>query len=169
MHEFESLWILFLQYYTCLARMFHLTEERAEFATSLVVNEGIGKESTAVAPLENPCTQINILAIPHGCKAAQSFINVFLNAEIETSWIELIHFPLAASYATRGEKRGHGVVNGFLDGGERGMGMVGATESIARLTVKLEFYCFQIVFRHDDIGIQYNKVIAMAAFCAVVA
>ena len=90
MHKFESLRVFILQNDTRLARMFHLPEERAELHTPFVIDEGIREESTTVTVGEDSGTQVNILSITHRSEAAQDFINAFLDAQIETSGIELV-------------------------------------------------------------------------------
>ena len=90
MHKFEGIRIFFLQDDTRLARMFHLPEERAELHTPFVIDEGFGKQTARIAIGENPRTQVNILAIAHGSKTAQRLVNAFLDAQIETSGIELV-------------------------------------------------------------------------------
>ena len=76
---------------------------------------------------------------------------------------------LAASDATRGEKRGHGVVDGFLNRRKRLVGTVGTAKGVARLAVEFRLDGFQVVFGHDDVGIQDDEILALAAVGAVVA
>ena len=94
MHQLEGLGILVLQDHTCLARMFHLTEERAELDAPFVIDESFGEETATVTSFENPGTQVDVFAVTHGCKAAQNLINGFLDAEVEAAGIELVHFAL---------------------------------------------------------------------------
>ena len=149
--------------------MLYLPEKRTELDTSFVIDESLGEETTTVTSLENACAQVDVLAVAHGSKAAQSIIDASLDAKVEATRIELVHFFLAATDATRGEKRGHRIIDGLLYGRERRMGAVGTAEGVARLAVELFLDDFQIVFWHDDIGIQYNKVLALAALGAIVA
>ena len=118
MHQLESFWILVLQDHTSLARMFHLTEERAEPDAPFVVDESFGEKAAAVTAFENPGTQVDVFAIAHGCKAAQSLVDVFLDAEVEAAGVEFVHLFLPATDATCSEEGGHRIVDGFLNGGE---------------------------------------------------
>ena len=49
------------------------------------------------------------------------------------------------------------------------MGTVGTSEGVARLTVQLVFDGFQVVFWDDDVRIEDDEVVALAAFGTVVA
>ena len=49
------------------------------------------------------------------------------------------------------------------------MGAVGATESVAWLAVKLAYDDFQVVFRHDDVGVQDDEILALATFGTIIA
>ena len=90
MHKFESLRVFVLQNDTRLARMFHLTEKRAEFDSPFVIDEGIREESATVTVGEDSGTQVDVLSITHRSEAIQGFIDAFLDAQIETSGVELV-------------------------------------------------------------------------------
>ena len=90
MHKFEGIRIFFLQDDTRLARMFHLPEERAELHTPFVIDEVIREESATVTVGEDSGTQVDVLSITHRSEAIQGFIDAFLDAQIETSGIELV-------------------------------------------------------------------------------
>ena len=49
------------------------------------------------------------------------------------------------------------------------MGTVGTAEGIARLAVEFGFDGLQVVFWHDDIRVQDDEILALAAFGTVVA
>ena len=149
--------------------MLHLTEERAELDPPFMVDKSIWKKPATIAAFEDSGAQVDVLAITHRSKASQSFVNAFLDAKVETAGIEFVHFLLAATYAARGEKRGHRVVDGLLYGRERRMGAVGTTKGIARLSVQLFFDNFQVVFRNDDIGIQDDEIVTLAVLGTIVA
>ena len=149
--------------------MFYLSEERAELDTAFVIYKSVGKESATITIHEDAGAQVNVLAVAHRSEAFQGFVNAFLDTQVEAAGIELVHFSLAAADATCGEKRGHGIVDGFLYGRERWMSTVGTAEGIAGLAVKFFLDDFQIVFGHDDIGIQDDEIVAMAAFGTIVA
>lgn len=169
MHELECLGVFVFQDDPCLTRMLHLTEKRAEFDTSFMIYESLGEKPAAVTSFENSGTQVDVLAITHGSEAAQGFISTFLNAQIEAAWVELVHLLFASTDAARGEEGGHRVIDGLLYGRERRVGAVGTPESIARLAVKFGLYGLQIVFRHDDIRVQNDEVLASAVFGPIVA
>ena len=69
-YELEGLGVFVSQHHTRLARVFHLTEERAELDAAFVIDEGFGEEPTAVSTFENPGAQVDVFAVTHGCKAA---------------------------------------------------------------------------------------------------
>ena len=169
MHELECLRVFVLKDDPCLARMFHLTEKRAELDASFMIYESLREKTTTVATLENPRAQVDVLTVTHGRKAFQGFVDASFDAQVETTRVELVHFFLSTTNATCGEKRGHRVVDGLLYGRERRMRPVGTAEGIARLTVEFGLYGLQVVFRHDDIGVQDDEVVALAALGAVVA
>ena len=98
--------------------MLHLSEERTELDAPFVIDEGLGEEAAAVAVFEDTRAQVDVLTVTHGGKASQSFVDAFLDAEVETAGIELVHFFLAATDAARGEERGHRIVDGLLNGRE---------------------------------------------------
>ena len=112
--ELEGLGIFVFQDDPCLARVLHLTEERAERDTPLVIDKSFGKQTAAVSTFEDARAQVDVLAVAHGGEAAQGFIDAFLDAEVEAARVEFVHFFLAATDATRGEERGHRVVDGLL-------------------------------------------------------
>ena len=103
MDKLESLGILVLQNHTRLARMLHLTEERAELDPPFMVDESLWEKPATIAAFEDSSAQVDVLAITHRSEAFQGFVDTFLDTQIETSVIEFVHFLLAASYATRGE------------------------------------------------------------------
>ena len=149
--------------------MLHLTEERAELDPPFMVDKSIWKKPATIAAFEDSGAQVDVLAITHRSKASQSLVNAFLDAKVEAAGIESVHFLLAATYAARGEKRGHRVVDGFLYGRERIVCTVGTTKGVARLSVQLFFDAPQVVSRNDDIRIQDDEVVALAVLSTVVA
>ena len=149
--------------------MLHLSEERTELDPPFVIDKSFWEKPATIAAFEDSGAQVDVLAITHRSKATQSFVNAFLDAEVEAAGIEFVHFLLAASDATRGEKRGHRVVDGLLYGCERGMGTVGTAEGITRLSFQLFLDNLQVVFGNDNIGIQNDKIVTLAAFGTIVA
>ena len=77
MHKFESLRVFFSKNDSRLARMFHLTEERAELDTPFVINKGFREKAAAVTAFEDPGTQVDILSITHRGATAQGLVNAF--------------------------------------------------------------------------------------------
>ena len=151
MHQFEGLRIFLFQHHACFARVFHLTEEGTEFHPSLVIDVCLREETAAVSTLEDAGTQVDVLAVAHGSKSSQSLIDIFPDTEVETAGVELVQLLFAAAYATCGEKRGHGIVDGFLYGRERWVSPVGAAKGVAGVVLKLLLDGFQIAFGDDDV------------------
>ena len=149
--------------------MLHLTEERTEFDAPFVVDESLREKSAAASIFENSGTQVDIFSITHRSKASQGFIDTFLYTQIETAGIKLVHLPLAAAYTARGEKRGHRIVDGLLYGCKRRMRTVRTAKGIAGFLVKLLLDNSQVVFRNDDVRVQNNEILALAALSTVVA
>lgn len=83
-----------------------------------MVDESLGEETAAVATLEDTGAEVDVFAVTHGGEATQRLIDAFLDTKVETAGVELVQLFLPASDATRGEKRGHGVIDGLLYGRE---------------------------------------------------
>jgi hypothetical protein len=75
----------------------------------------------------------------------------------------------APADAPRGKRRSHGVTDGFLDRGKRGVFPVRTTVSIISVKIQFFFYCLEIVGREQGIGIQNHEIIPAGPLKAVVA
>ena len=110
---------------------------------------------------EDADAEVDVFAEAHGRESAQGVIDLAPHAHVETARIELVHLLPSAPDAARGEERRHGVVDGFLQGRERGMGAVRSSESVTRLTPQFAVDRLHIAGRHDDVGVEDEQIIAL--------
>lgn len=94
--------------------------------------------------------------------------NFFGNPHVKTAWMESTHMSFIAPYSPGGERRSHGIANGFLDGGERLMGLIRAAIGIQPVFFERLVNRLHVVAWDDTIRIKNNQVIALSPFESII-
>ena len=153
MHQLEGLRVSPFEHHTSFAGMLYLLKERAELDAAFVIDVSLWKESAFVTCLEKAGAQVDVLSVTQFVKASDTLKYVFPNAHVKTAWVKLIHLLFATADAACGKEGSHGIVDGFLDRSEGGMGAIGAAKGFRGRCFQLIIDVLKIVFRHDDVGV----------------
>ena len=130
MNQFHGARVALLKIDARYTTIIYLTEEFAEVGATLVPHPCFWEQLWLIASLHDTVGEIDILAKAHLREATQLLIDITTDAHIKGAWEELIQLFLAATNATRGKERRHGIADGLLDRGEGGMGCVGTAETL---------------------------------------
>ncbi len=81
-----------------------------------------------------PGTHIDVFR-KHFAEASHGVVHLAAEPHVESARGEFFKAYLSTAYPTCGQERGHGMVYGFLGRCERGIGGVGASETVVRMPV----------------------------------
>ena len=130
MNQFHGAWMALLQIDTRYTTIIYLTEEFAEVGAALVPHPCLWEQLWLIASLNDTVGEIDILAKAHLRKSTQLLVDITADAHIKGAWEELVELFLAATNATRGKERRHGIADGLLHWSKGGMGCVGTAETL---------------------------------------
>ena len=146
----------------------YLLEKFLQVRTALVPYPCFRKQPAAISSLEDTDTEVDVLAETHPGKSAQCLIHIGPDSHVETAGVELVHFLLSSPDSSRGEKRSHGIIDGFLYVSKRIVRPVGTTERICRFPLQFRFHRSQVSSRQNTIGIQNQQILSPAPFGRIV-
>ena len=154
MHKLKRLGKLLVEIDARYARIVHLAEKLSEVGAAFVPHPCLWKQATTTASLEYTYREINVLAKAHLRETFKLIVHIAAHTHVERARIELVELLLAASYASGGEERGHGIGYRLLSVGERRMSAVGPSESIGRFDSKFLVHSIKITLGHHNIRIE---------------
>ena len=167
-NHLEAVRVLLVQVDAGDTAVVDLPPELAEVGAALVPHPCFWEETAPTASLKDADAEVYVLAEAHFGEPTQPHIDVAAYAHVERTRVELVQLLLSAAYAARGKEARHGVGNGFLHVGKRGVGPVGPAESICRLALQLVFHCLQIALRQHYIRVQNDEILTFGQPGAVV-
>ena len=124
-----------------------------KIGTTFVPNPCFREQTACTLRFENANGEVYVFAEAHLGEPSEVHIHIAPAAHIERTRIEFVEFFLAAPYASCGKKRCHGVGDGLLSIGKRGMCTVWTAECVCRLPCQFVVYRLHVTLGQHHIAV----------------